>query len=75
MQILNHIWPLTNSDSKMFHSVEFTNYEDIDVYVEVVVLMHCDDLKKRLRFMGEGVSKILSLFKVFLLYYIYSKVN
>lgn len=46
------------------HSVEISDCDDVEVYVEAVVLMHCEDLKKRLRMMGEGVSKVLSLLKV-----------
>lgn len=46
------------------HSVEISDCDDVEVYVEAVVLMHCEDLKKRLRVMGEGVSKVLSLLKV-----------
>lgn len=64
-------------DNGMSHSVEISDCDDVDVYVEAVVLMHCDDLKKRLRFMGEGVSKVLNLLKVFLLFFLYmfSEVN
>ncbi|PNX59302.1 BTB/POZ domain plant protein, partial [Trifolium pratense] len=49
----------------MSHSVEISDCDDVDVYVEAVVLMHCVDLKKRLRFMGDGggVSKVLNLLK------------
>ncbi|KAG4994261.1 hypothetical protein JHK86_031088 [Glycine max] len=46
------------------HSVEISDCDDVEVYVEAVVLMHCDDLKPRLRSMAEGVPKILSLLKV-----------
>lgn len=49
----------------MSHSVEISDCDDVEVYVEAVVLMHCEDLMRRLRFMGqEGVSKVLSLLKV-----------
>ncbi|TKY67284.1 BTB/POZ domain-containing protein [Spatholobus suberectus] len=51
-------------DSGLSHSVEISDCDDVEVYVEAVVLMHCEDLKTRLRSMGEGVSKILSLLKV-----------
>ncbi|GAB4860261.1 hypothetical protein Ancab_011742 [Ancistrocladus abbreviatus] len=43
-------------------SVEICDCDDVEIYVETVVLMYCDDLKKRL--MGEDVSKVLSLLKV-----------
>lgn len=52
-------------ENGMSHSVEISDCDDVDVYVEAVVLMHCVDLKKRLRFMGQqGVSKLLNLLKV-----------
>ncbi|CAJ1979386.1 unnamed protein product [Sphenostylis stenocarpa] len=51
-------------DSAVSHSVEISDCDDVEVYVEAVVLMHCEDLKARLRSMGEGVPKILSLLKV-----------
>ncbi|XP_052183417.1 BTB/POZ domain-containing protein At5g60050 [Diospyros lotus] len=44
------------------HSVEICDCDDVEVYVETVVLMYCDDLKRRL--MGEEVSKVLGLLKV-----------
>ncbi|XVE79690.1 hypothetical protein DITRI_Ditri14bG0078100 [Diplodiscus trichospermus] len=44
------------------HSVEISECDDVEVYVETVVLMYCDDLKKRL--IGENVNKILALLKV-----------
>jgi len=51
----------------MVHSVEISDCDYVDVYVEAVVLMHCVDLKNRLRFMADaGVSKVLNLLKVFL---------
>lgn len=43
-------------------SVEILECDDVEVYVEAVVLMYCEDLKKRL--MGEEVSKVLELLKV-----------
>ncbi|CAI9089319.1 OLC1v1023877C1 [Oldenlandia corymbosa var. corymbosa] len=43
-------------------SVEILDCDDVEVYVEAVVLMYCEDLKKRL--MGEEVSKVLELLKV-----------
>ncbi|XWS53215.1 hypothetical protein CRYUN_Cryun11dG0138800 [Craigia yunnanensis] len=36
------------------HTVEISECDDLEVYVETVVLMYCDDLKKRL--IGENVS-------------------
>ncbi|AES88747.2 BTB/POZ domain plant protein [Medicago truncatula] len=49
----------------MVHSVEISDCDDVDVYVEAIVLMHCVDLKNRLRFMADaGVSKVLNLLKV-----------
>lgn len=44
------------------HTVEISECDDVEVYVETVVLMYCDDLKKRL--IGVNVSKVLSLLKV-----------
>ncbi|XP_010520319.1 PREDICTED: BTB/POZ domain-containing protein At5g60050 [Tarenaya hassleriana] len=44
------------------HMVEISECDDVEVYVETVVLMYCDDLKKRL--VGENVCKILALLKV-----------
>ncbi|KAL2328680.1 hypothetical protein Fmac_022107 [Flemingia macrophylla] len=48
------------------HSVEITisDCDDVQVYVEAVVLMHSPDLKPRLRQMCQGVPQILSLLKV-----------
>jgi hypothetical protein len=61
---------LRGNGNGMSHSVEISDCDDVDVYVEAVVLMHCVDLRKRLRFMGEGggVSKVLNLLKVFLVF-------
>lgn len=42
--------------------MEILECDDVEVYVEAVVLMYCEDLKKRL--MGEEVSKVLELLKV-----------
>ncbi|CAI8616506.1 unnamed protein product [Vicia faba] len=51
--------------NEMSHSVEISDCDDVDVYVEAVVLMHCVDLNQRLRLIGEGgVSKVLNLLKV-----------
>ncbi|XP_049380307.1 BTB/POZ domain-containing protein At5g60050 [Solanum stenotomum] len=44
------------------HSVEILDCDDVEVYVETLVLMYCDDLKKRL--MGENVNKVLGLLKI-----------
>ncbi|XAR60509.1 hypothetical protein NMG60_11033922 [Bertholletia excelsa] len=44
------------------HSVEICDCDDVEVYVETVVLMYCDDLKRKL--LGEEVSKVLGLLKV-----------
>lgn len=45
------------------HTVEISECDDVEVYVETVVLMYCDDLKKRL--IGENVTKVLALLKVY----------
>ncbi|KAM7527860.1 hypothetical protein LguiB_031270 [Lonicera macranthoides] len=44
------------------HSVEICDCDDVEVYVETVVLMYCSDLKRRL--IGEDVSRVLGLLKV-----------
>ncbi|XP_022730257.1 BTB/POZ domain-containing protein At5g60050 [Durio zibethinus] len=44
------------------HTVEISECDDVEVYVETVVLMYYDDLKKRL--IGENVNKVLALLKV-----------
>lgn len=44
------------------HVVEISECDDVEIYVETVVLMYCDDLKKKL--VGENVVKILALLKV-----------
>ncbi|KAK8598411.1 hypothetical protein V6N13_094382 [Hibiscus sabdariffa] len=44
------------------HTVEISECDDVEVYVETVVLMYCDDLKKRL--IGENVTKVLALLQV-----------
>ncbi|GAV71385.1 hypothetical protein CFOL_v3_14879 [Cephalotus follicularis] len=44
------------------HTVEISECDDVEVYVETVVLMYCHDLKRRL--MGEDVNKVLGLLKV-----------
>ncbi|KAL1826748.1 hypothetical protein ACET3Z_005160 [Daucus carota] len=42
--------------------VEICDCDDVEVYVETVVLMYCEDLKRRLN--GANVSKILGVLKV-----------
>ncbi|PON62396.1 BTB/POZ domain containing protein [Parasponia andersonii] len=49
-------------DRGVSHSVEISDCDDVEVYVETVVLMYYEDLKKRL--IGEEVSKVLGLLKV-----------
>ena len=49
-------------DGAVSHSVEICDCDDVEIYVETVVLMYCEDLRKRL--MGEEVSKVLGLLKV-----------
>lgn len=44
------------------HSVEILDCDDVEVYVETLVLMYCEDLKKKL--IGEDVSKVLGLLKI-----------
>ncbi|KAL1090644.1 hypothetical protein V6Z11_D07G103700 [Gossypium hirsutum] len=44
------------------HTVEISECDDVEVYVETVVLMYSDDLKKRL--IGENVNKVLALLQV-----------
>ncbi|KAD3336391.1 hypothetical protein R6Q59_028386 [Mikania micrantha] len=44
------------------HSVEICECDDVEVYLETLVLMYHDDPKKKM--IGEGVSKILGLLKV-----------
>ncbi|KAL1208563.1 BTB/POZ domain-containing protein [Cardamine amara subsp. amara] len=44
------------------HMVEISECDDLEIYVETVVLMYSDDLKKML--IGENVIKILALLKV-----------
>ncbi|KAF8396659.1 hypothetical protein HHK36_018284 [Tetracentron sinense] len=50
-------------DGAISHSVEICDCDDVEVYVETVVLMYCEDLKKRL--MREDVGKVLGFLKVF----------
>ncbi|XP_076891078.1 BTB/POZ domain-containing protein At5g60050-like [Bidens hawaiensis] len=44
------------------HSVEICECDDVEVYLETLVLMYCDDPVKKM--LGEGVVKILGLLKV-----------
>lgn len=44
------------------HDVEICECDDVEVYVETVVLMYCDDLRRRL--LGQDVTKVLALLKV-----------
>ncbi|PON95686.1 hypothetical protein TorRG33x02_085150, partial [Trema orientale] len=48
-------------DRGVSHSIEISDCDDVEVYVEIVVLMYYEDLKKRL--IGEEVSKVLGLLK------------
>ncbi|XP_057548910.1 BTB/POZ domain-containing protein At5g60050 [Amaranthus tricolor] len=50
------------SDGNITHSVEICDCDDVEIYVETLVLMYSDDLKKKL--MGEDVSTVLGLLKV-----------
>ncbi|PQQ05966.1 BTB/POZ domain-containing protein [Prunus yedoensis var. nudiflora] len=49
-------------DRGVSHCVEISDCDDVEVYVETVVLMYSEDLKRRL--MGEEVSRVLGLLKV-----------
>lgn len=42
--------------------VQIVECDDVETYVEAVVLMYCDDLKNKL--IGENVVKVLALLKV-----------
>ncbi|KAB2614876.1 BTB/POZ domain-containing protein [Pyrus ussuriensis x Pyrus communis] len=50
-------------DRGVLHCVEISDCDDVEVYVEAVVLMYYDDLKRRL--IGDEVSRVLGLLKVF----------
>ncbi|KAK9727297.1 hypothetical protein RND81_05G272100 [Saponaria officinalis] len=50
------------SDGGVTHSVEICDCDDVDIYVETLVLMYSHDLRKKL--LGENVSKVLGLLKV-----------
>lgn len=54
------------SDGNITHSVEICDCDDVEIYVETLVLMYSDDLKKKL--MGEDVSTVLGLLKVCLVF-------
>ncbi|KAF5196470.1 BTB/POZ domain-containing protein [Thalictrum thalictroides] len=49
-------------DEGVMHCVEICDCDDVEVYVETVVLMYSDDLKQRL--LKEDVPKVLDLLKV-----------
>ncbi|KAA8543964.1 hypothetical protein F0562_021859 [Nyssa sinensis] len=53
---------LRRDGTSVLHSVEICDCDDVEVYVETVLLMYCDDLKRKL--MGKEVSKILGLLKI-----------
>uniref|UniRef100_A0A2P2IVZ9 Protein binding protein n=1 Tax=Rhizophora mucronata TaxID=61149 RepID=A0A2P2IVZ9_RHIMU len=53
---------LGGRDKGVVHSVEISECDDVEVYLETLVLMYSDDLKKSL--MGEDVTKVLELLKV-----------
>ncbi|KDP44149.1 hypothetical protein JCGZ_05616 [Jatropha curcas] len=53
---------LRDGEKGVMHSVEISECDDVEVYMETLVLMYCDDLKKRL--LGEEVTKVLQLLKV-----------
>lgn len=50
------------SDGGITHSVEICDCDDVEIYVETLVLMYTHDLKKKL--MGDDVTKVLGLLKV-----------
>ncbi|CAL1403268.1 unnamed protein product [Linum trigynum] len=53
---------LKGKEKGAMHSVEISECDDVEIYLEALVFMYCDDLKKRL--VGVGVSKALALLKV-----------
>lgn len=53
---------LGGGEKGVTHSVQISECDDVEVYLETLVLMYYDDLKKRL--MGEEVTKVLALLKV-----------
>lgn len=44
------------------HSVDICDCDDVEVYVHTLVLMYCQDVRRKL--LGEEVSKVLGLLKV-----------
>lgn len=52
------------------HSVEICECDDVEVYVEAVVLMYCEDEDMRRRLAKEEVAKVLLLLKVMRLDYV-----
>ncbi|KAL8128998.1 hypothetical protein V2J09_018153 [Rumex salicifolius] len=50
------------SDGALTHSVEICDCDDVEIYLETLVLMYRDDPKKKL--IGEDVIKVLGLLKV-----------
>lgn len=54
---------LRGREKGIMQSVEISECDDVEVYLETLVLMYSHDLKKRL--IGEEVSKILALLKVY----------
>lgn len=53
---------LRDREKGVMHSVEISECDDVEVYLETLLLMYFDDLKKRL--MGEEVYKVLALLQV-----------
>ncbi|KAJ8751394.1 hypothetical protein K2173_016595 [Erythroxylum novogranatense] len=53
---------LRGREKGVMHTVEISECDDVDVYLETLVLMYCDDPKRRL--MGESVTKVLAWLKV-----------
>lgn len=47
---------------EMMHMVEISECDDVEVYLETLILMYCEDMKKRL--LGEDLDKVLALLKV-----------
>lgn len=55
----------------VFYMVEIRECDDVDIYVDIVVLMYCDDFKKK---EDENVNEILVLFKVYVVILFYEGV-
>ncbi|KAJ4833986.1 hypothetical protein Tsubulata_016517 [Turnera subulata] len=53
---------LKGREKGVMQSVEISECDDVEVYLETIVLMYCDNLRKRL--IGEEVAKVLDLLKV-----------